>query len=72
MKRAGALAVLSLAVAIGRVLIAQSPTQPLSQTDNQRESLRPAPSRAQGEGFGIFRKFVMTFGIWTSLLRPTS
>src|SRR5499427_620166 len=40
-------------------LRAQNPTQPLSQTDLQRESLRPAPTRAQGEGLGPYKTMVV-------------
>jgi hypothetical protein len=59
MKRAGALLALCFAAAIGRALIAQSPTQPLDQTPLQRDPLRPAPNRAPGEGFGPYNTMVI-------------
>ena len=59
MKRAGALVALCLAVAVGRVLVAQTPTQPLDQTALQRDPLRPAPNRAPGEGLGPYNTMVI-------------
>jgi hypothetical protein len=59
MKRAGALVILTAAIAIGRVLIAQTPTQPLDQTPLQRDPLRPAPNRASGEGLGPYNTLVV-------------
>ena len=59
MKRAGALVILTAAITIGRVLIAQTPTQPLDQTPLQRDPLRPAPNRASGEGLGPYNTLVI-------------
>src|SRR5438093_8719410 len=59
MKRAGALVALVLALAVGRALIAQSPTQPLEQSGLQRDPLRPAPNRAPGEGLGPYKTMVI-------------
>src|SRR5262245_35422362 len=59
MKRAGALVALCLAAAVGRVLIAQTPTQPLDQTALQRDPLRPAPNRASGEGLGPYNTMII-------------
>jgi len=45
--------------AVQAFLLAQSPTQPLDQTPLQRETLTPAPNRAQGEGFGPYQTLVV-------------
>jgi len=50
---------LSFVAVCALALRAQSPTQPLDQSPVQRETLRPAPNRAQGEGFGPYKTMVV-------------
>src|SRR5438045_3337670 len=40
-------------------LRAQNPIQPLAEQPLQRETLNPAPARAQGEGFGPYATMVV-------------
>src|ERR1700752_2086955 len=49
----------SLVLAATSLLGAQNPTQPLTQSPPSRESLTPAPARAQGEGFGPYKTMVV-------------
>src|SRR5262249_44140430 len=51
------LAIAALAVPVA--LVAQNPAQPLAEQPLQRESLNPAPSRAQGEGLGPYKTMVV-------------
>src|SRR3982751_6051481 len=45
--------------ALGAALRAQNPIQPLAEQPLQRETLNPAPARAQGEGFGPYATMVI-------------
>src|SRR4051812_50205721 len=48
--------------ALGGVRVAvraQNPIQPLAEQPLQRETLTPAPARAQGEGFGPYSTMVI-------------
>src|SRR5262245_57622303 len=49
-------ALVAIAVlAASSLLLAQNPVQPLAEQPIQRETLNPAPHRAQGEGFGPYK-----------------
>jgi hypothetical protein len=41
------------------ILLAQNPLQPLAEQPIQRETLNPAPNRANGEGFGPYKTMVV-------------
>src|SRR5262249_7454667 len=41
------------------MLLAQNPLQPLAEQPIQRETLNPAPNRANGEGFGPYKTMVV-------------
>ncbi|HMF97839.1 MAG TPA: hypothetical protein VKE96_26245, partial [Vicinamibacterales bacterium] len=51
-------ALLSVGAAYGRVR-AQNPIRPLAEQPLPRETLTPAPPRAQGEGFGPYATMVI-------------
>src|SRR5262249_58033338 len=55
------IAVLALVVlgSAGGALRAQNPIQPLAEQPLPRETLTPAPPRAQGEGFGPYATMVI-------------
>ena len=53
------LAAALVALVSANALLAQNPTQPLTDTPPPRETLTPAPTRAQGEGFGPFQTMVV-------------
>src|SRR6266550_8587396 len=48
-----------LVCATRAVVVAQNPIQPLAEQPLARETLTPAPPRAQGEGFGPFQTMVV-------------